>query len=136
MCRLRVTRVLLLAAAALGVACASSAPPAPAASTARAPASSAHTDDECAALDLVCDPPPTRRVIRVCVGLDDCRARCTRGNADACLEAFVQGRGVQGKAVGQEMIERACRLGNAHACILTNDTDVRDPRTQHLPPPY
>ncbi len=78
---------------------------------------------------------PEPQSAAVCHELSACQQRCTRGDAAACLEAFSLGRGVMSKAVGFELIERACTLGNAHACILSNDVDARDPRTGHIPPP-
>jgi hypothetical protein len=131
-------RWLIFISAVGGVACASAQgqPSAPADERATEPEPDAPF--ACDDIEGLCDETPeaaTPTASVGCVELSDCQQRCMRGDASACLEAFKLGRGVMSKAVGHELIERACTLGNAHACILSNDVDARDPRTGYNPPP-
>jgi hypothetical protein len=131
-------RWLILVSAVGSVACAS-AQAEPSAPTSERAEPAEDTPFACDDIEGLCDEgepaEPSPQASAVCPELTECQARCTRGDAASCLEAFRLGRGAMSRAVGQELIERACVLGNAHACILSNDVDARDPRTGHTPPP-
>ncbi|MEZ4225820.1 MAG: hypothetical protein R3B13_33010 [Polyangiaceae bacterium] len=128
----------LLCLALCGVACSSAQAP-PRAPDSTEPPKSGDEAFSCEDIEGLCDetaePEPTARKSAVCPDLNECQSACERGHAAACLEAFSLGRGVLSKAVGHQLIERACTLGNAHACLLSDDVDTRDPRTLSMPPP-